>query len=73
MRKLPSYWPVILAFALLGALVSYVVLLDYGPDEPFHLKYVDVLATEHRLPTKDETHIVQHAPPYYIVLAMFLI
>ncbi len=57
-------------FALIGLTVGFVVRLDYGPDEPDHLKYVHVLAWEHRLPTPTETHVVQHPPLYYAAMAV---
>ncbi len=54
---------------LAGLLVNFCVRLDYGPDEPDHVAYVHVLATEGRLPTPAESVMVQHPPPFYAVLA----
>lgn len=58
-------------FLLLGTVVGqFIVPLDYGPDEPMHLEYIHVLAYEGRLPTRQETHIVQHPPLYYGLMAI---
>src|SRR5687768_8561457 len=58
-------------FLLLGLLVGqFIVPLDFGPDEPMHMEYIHVLAYEHRLPIPQETHIVQHPPVYYVLMAI---
>ncbi len=60
---------VLLFLLLIGLLVNFCVRLDYGPDEPDHMAYVHVLATEGRLPTPAESIMVQHPPPFYALLA----
>ncbi len=60
---------VILFMLLTGLLVNFSVRPDYGPDEPDHVAYVHVLATEGRLPTPAESIMVQHPPPFYALLA----
>ena len=57
-------------FALTALFVQYAVRLDYGPDEPYHLEYVHILATRHRLPSRTETYLVQHPPLYYVLLTV---
>ncbi|HEY0076088.1 MAG TPA: hypothetical protein VGB77_18450 [Abditibacteriaceae bacterium] len=70
---------IILAFFCVATLVQFLVLLDFGPDEPWHVDYVYTLAVEHRLPTPqsdpvtpkpNENHLVQHPPLYYAGLAV---
>ena len=62
-------WLPLVLLALAGVAVAFVVRLDYGPDEPYHVEYVHVLASAHRLPTPAETPMIQHPPTYYLVLA----
>ena len=38
----------------------------WSDDGGSHLKYVDVLATEHRLPTMQETIVAWHEPLGYV-------
>ena len=57
-----------LLFALTGLFVQWAVRLDYGPDEPYHLEYVHILATSHRLPSRTETYLGQHPPLYYVLM-----
>lgn len=59
----------LLLFAVIGLCVQLAVRLDYGPDEPDHVEYAAVLAQKLRLPTPDETHVVQHPPVYYAAAA----
>ena len=60
----------LLLFAVVGLCVQFAVRLDYGPDEPDHVEYAHVLAWHLRLPTPDETHVVQHPPVYYAAAAL---
>ena len=62
-------WLPFVLLALAGVAVAFIVRLDYGPDEPYHVEYVHVLASEHRMPTPAETPMVQHPPPFYLALA----
>ena len=62
--------PVIAAFAILSTYAQFATRLEQGPDEPSHLEYIHILAWEHRLPTVAETHIVQHPPGYYAMMAV---
>lgn len=62
-------WLCLIGFAVVSLAVGYAVRLDYGPDEPDHLEYVHILAWQHRLPTPGETHVVQHPPVYYALMA----
>jgi len=66
----PQVGPVVAVFALLTTLGIVAVQHNNGPDEPSHLEYIHILAWEHRLPRVDETHIVQHPPPYYLAMAV---
>ncbi len=61
---------VLIAFALMGLLAQWAVRLDFGPDEPYHMEYIHILATQGRLPTWDETIEVQHPPLYHALLAI---
>lgn len=65
-----SVFAVILAFALICGVAQWAIRIDFGPDEPYHLEYVHILATQGRLPTKSETHEAQHPPSYFLLLAM---
>ena len=47
---------------------QYLIPLDYGPDEPYHMEYIHILSEYGRLPLSSETHIVQHPPPYYLLV-----
>ena len=60
---------ILLFMVLAGLLVNFCVRLDYGPDEPDHVAYVHILATEARLPTPAESVMVQHPPLFYSLLA----
>ena len=60
----------VLLFAVVGLGVQFAVRLDYGPDEPDHVEYAAVLAQKRRLPTAEETHVVQHPPLYYAAAAL---
>jgi len=46
---------------------QYLIPLDYGPDEPYHMEYIHILAEYGRLPLPSETYIVHHPPPYYLL------
>ncbi len=61
----------VLLFAVIGLGVQFAVRLDYGPDEPDHVEYAHVLAWKLRLPTPEETHVVQHPPVYYAAAAIW--
>jgi hypothetical protein len=63
-------WPLFLVFAVLGLIVNFVVLLDFGPDEPFHAGYMHSLAFDRQLPDRKTNHLVQHPPLYYAVMAL---
>jgi hypothetical protein len=60
---------VILMFSLTCFLVQFIVRLDYGPDEPYHLEYIHTLAAERRLPKGTETYEAHHPPVYYVTMA----
>ncbi len=60
---------IVVGFCAVGLLVQFIVRLDWGPDEPSHFEYVYFLAREHRLPTRQETHCIQHPPAYYVLAA----
>ena len=70
---------VLLAFFCVATMVQFIVLPDFGPDEPHHVDYVYTLAVEKRLPTPQsdpvtpkpgENHLVQHPPLYYAALSV---
>lgn len=70
---------IVLAFFCVATLVQFLVPLDFGPDEPWHVDYVYTLAAEYRLPTPqsnphapkpNENHLVQHPPLYYAALGV---
>lgn len=61
---------VVAAFALLSLQAVFSIQHNNGPDEPSHLEYVHILAWQHRLPRVDETHVIQHPPPYYLAMAV---
>ena len=70
---------IILAFFCVATLVQFLVLPDFGPDEPWHVDYAYTLATDYRLPVPprdpvnplpSENHLVQHPPVYYAALAV---
>jgi len=70
-RFIRDHWPALLAtaFALPLCLVgAHTVRLDYGPDEPYHMQYIHILAREARIPWPNETHVVQHPPLYYLLM-----
>ncbi len=46
---------------------QYVIPLDYGPDEPYHMEYIHILSEHGRLPLPSETYIVHHPPSYYLL------
>lgn len=72
----PARWPVVacVLVALVGGVVaSYVIRLDYGPDEHDHLAYLHRLAQgEGFYPSNEQTGtlIRMHPPLYYAVLAV---
>jgi len=74
---------VLLVYCTLAVLQSYATRLEWGPDEPAHIIYVQSLAGEGRLPalarsTDDDayisgaarTHQAQHPPLYYAAAAL---
>lgn len=61
---------IIAAFGLICTWIQFGVRIDYGPDEPYHLEYINTLAFEQRLPEPSETHAVQHPPIYYGLMAV---
>ena len=70
---------ILLAFFCVATLVQFIVLPDFGPDEPWHVDYAYTLASEKRLPTpqqdpvtpkNSENHLVQHPPLYYAALGV---
>jgi hypothetical protein len=63
-------WPVLVLFGCLSLAVSWIVLLDYGPDEPYHVAYIHSLAYENRLPQRAQNHLVQHPPLFYGAMAV---
>lgn len=65
-----AIWGIIAAFFLVSTMVQFIVLLDFGPDEPWHMDYVYTIAQEGRLPRPQENHIVQHPPLYYAAMAV---
>jgi len=60
---------VLIVYIGLSVWCQYVIPLDYGPDEPYHMEYVHILSEYGRLPLPSETYIVHH-PPLYYLLAM---
>lgn len=67
----------LLLAALLGLAYNAVILLGYGPDEPRHMAYVNLLFQEHTLPrlNSDGTEYrgahTLHPPLYYLLLTPF--
>jgi len=67
----------LLLAALLGLAYNAVILLGYGPDEPRHLAYVELLFREHTFPRQnpDGTEYAgahsYHPPLYYLILLPF--
>jgi hypothetical protein len=61
-------WVVIAAFLASAIAVQFIVRLDWGPDEPDHLEYIHELS-QGRMPTREQTHQVQHGPVYYALMA----
>lgn len=70
---------IIAAFFCVATLVQFIVLLDFGPDEPNHIDYAYSLAVQHHLPIPQsdrvkpkpgENHLVQHPPLYYAALGV---
>jgi hypothetical protein len=69
---------VILAYVVVACLFSFSVPLFEAPDEPFHLLYVDFIASQHRLPnlnTADRASVPEegYQPPLYYALAAGLL
>lgn len=68
---------ILLLAAALGLLYNAVILLGYGPDEPRHLAYVQLLYDEHTFPrmNPDGTEYrgahSYHPPLYYLFLLPF--
>ncbi|MDQ2798949.1 MAG: hypothetical protein M3Y13_04820, partial [Armatimonadota bacterium] len=60
----------ICVLAVCGFAAGYAVRLDYGPDEPYHMEYVHVLAFQRQLPLSSDTLMVQHPPPYYALMSL---
>lgn len=56
--------------AVCGLAAGYAVRLDYGPDEPYHMEYIHVLAFQRQLPPSSDTPMVQHPPPYYALMSL---
>ena len=83
-RRLPRGVAVAISlFFIVATALQFLVLLDFGPDEPFHVDYAYSVAVEHRLPSPrliksdqpgvpdtPENHLVQHPVPYYAVMGM---
>ena len=74
---------ILLVYCTLAVLQSYATRLQWGPDEPAHIIYVQSLALDGRLPalarsTADDayisgaarTHQAQHPPLYYAAAAV---
>lgn len=74
---------IILAYCTLAVLQSYATRLQWGPDEPAHIIYVQSLARDGRLPAlarstdqnayvpgASRTHQAQHPPLYYLIAAL---
>jgi 4-amino-4-deoxy-L-arabinose transferase-like glycosyltransferase len=74
---------ILLVYLLLAVLQSYATRLQWGPDEPAHIIYVQSLALDGRLPTLTHTteanaylpgaartHQAQHPPLYYALAAL---
>ncbi|MCE5241252.1 hypothetical protein LLH23_22535 [bacterium] len=70
---LREHWPLLAVLVPALALYLYLgqacVTPDYGPDEPYHMEYLYIVAKEHRVPTLDDIHLAQHGPLYYLLLA----
>ncbi len=57
-------------YVLLAIGWSFVIPLRGGVDEPRHLRYVQIVATEHRLPTPAaKAPAISHQPPRHYLLA----
>lgn len=67
----------LLLAAFLGLAYNAVILLGYGPDEPRHFAYVELLFREHTFPRQnpDGTEYAgahsYHPPLYYLILLPF--
>jgi len=68
---------IMLGTMLLGLIYNFVILLGYGPDEPRHMRYVELLLNEHQLPYLEPdgsehagAHTL-HPPLYYAILLPF--
>ncbi len=60
----------IAGYMILAIVWSYIVPIRGGIDEPRHLRYVEIVATEHRLPTPAEKlEAISHQPPLHYLLA----
>jgi len=82
-RSVGGLAAVLIVYCTLAVLQSYATRLQWGPDEPAHIIYVQSLALDGRLPalahsTDDnayisggsKTHQAQHPPLYYGVAAL---
>jgi hypothetical protein len=58
-----------LVFLMIAWGVGRIVLPDFGPDEPYHVAYVDSLTRHGRLPNPAQNHIAQHPPLFYALMA----
>jgi len=72
-----ALFALLLLAALLGLAYNAAILLGYGPDEPRHLAYVELLFREHAFPRQNPdgseyagAHSY-HPPLYYFVLLPF--
>lgn len=61
---------VLLVYLALAVTWSYVIPLGGGIDEPRHLRYIQIVAEEYRLPTPAEkAAAISHHPPLHYLLA----
>ncbi len=63
-----------IAFLFIGYYYATEIPLGKGPDETAHVRYIEFLATEHRLPVFDaanpDPNYEFHQPPLYYALAL---
>jgi hypothetical protein len=57
------------AFLAICVCVQFIIRLDYGPDEPYHVEYIHGLATTGHIPDRSDTYEVHHPPVYYGIMA----
>jgi hypothetical protein len=74
-RSPRAVFAIIMLFFCIATLVQFIVPIDFGPDEPFHIESVYDIASNGRIPrlnleTGEKNHIAQHPPTYYAALSL---